>query len=177
MDSDEVYTPEKIAKVLLDEKLDDSQKRVEFLNLDKGDSSNHTFVYEILITIFMELLFGLIKLENKEQVFTANFYDTKIETYFPTISEKMELLGYLVFLEKNERNEIDPEEFIEMSTNRYCRTIFRYYDDDPFFDRERNLLYHMKINGSCQNKKYKSLRDVFCLLLLEKIYKISFVKV
>ena len=184
-DSDNTYyTPEKIAWSLLVDNIDDSIKGMDAFPYEKDSGDQHTFIFEILITIFMELLFNIAKLDclGKKERFIPDYKNLPIDALLSVISEKMLVLKYIVKVDEYDKSEFidDKKKFKELSDKRYCRVLLRYYDNDDFFKKQisDDLYYHMKLNGLVSGKKYKKLSDVYSILMLnEKIYVIGFSKI
>ncbi len=177
---DDVYTPERIAWQLLVGEVDECQKGMEILSVGRDSGNIHTFVYEILITIFMELLFNLAKLghysKNENKKFIPDYEKLEIDALLSVVSDKMILLKYIARVNTYEKTEIDPDEFKTLANARYCRVVLRYYDEDPFFDQNiaDDLYYHMKLNG-LKEREYKKLSDIYCLIVLpDKVYTVAF---
>jgi hypothetical protein len=183
MDSDTYHSPEKIAWGLLVNNIDDSIQGIDTFPYEKDFGDQHAFIFEILITIFMELLFGMAKLDclEKTEKYIPNYKTLPIDALLSVISDKMLILKYIVHVDEYDKSEFidDKKKFKELSDKRYCRVLLRYYDNDDFFRKEisDDLYYHMKLNGLVSEKKYKKLSDVYSIIMLnEKIYVISFAK-
>lgn len=172
------YTPEKIARELLIGKFDDSQRSIEILSAEKDDGNPYTFIFEILITIFMEIIFSLAKLDfhskNEGVKFIPNYQELQLDELISMASDKLEHLKYITRVETYERSDLDCEEFKELADKRYCRVVLRYYENDPLFETSDDL-YHIKLNAFADETKYKKLENVYCLIMLDKIYVIRFV--
>lgn len=190
-----IYTPETLAWDLLVGEIDSDTKGIdEFVN--DGDvikSELYTDRYQILITIFMELLFGIAKLDyyaNLEkngnditQKFIPNYKKFDLNSYVKTIEEKMEKLGFIVYVDEADPENLTQEskdELIQMINDRYCRVVLRYNDKDEYFevnDVPEDVYYHMILNG-LNKKEFKKLDDIFSIINLNgKVYKVSFVKI
>jgi len=180
-----VYTPERIAWHLLVGEVDESLKGMEILSVDKDIGNAHTFVFEILITIFMELLFNLSKLshysthDKENDKFVPDYTKLQIDALLSVVVDKMMLLNFIARVDTHEKTEIEPSEFKSLAEGRYCRVVLRYHDEDPFFNQNvsDDLYYHMKLNGLLDDKKYKKLENVYSLIILDKIYAVSFTKI
>jgi hypothetical protein len=184
-----LYTPESIAWDLLVGNIDKEKRGCLFEygeNEGLTKSEKITFRYEILITIFMELLFDIAKLnfysnytENTNKKFIPDYNNFKMDTIFSVIKEKFAILGFELYMDSENMNSFssDKEGLKVLVDNRYCRVVLRYYDDDSHFDDNEvsdSVYYHMKLNG-LNKKKYKDLLEVYSVIFLnEKVYRISF---
>ncbi len=187
------YTPESLAWDLLVGEID-KEKQGKLLEFSDDDNKNPsvndvlTFRYEILITIFMELLFDMAKLnfyadeKNENKNFIPKYKNFNIDAYVSVIQEKFEILGFLLHVDVENQiglTDFEKEDLVKIINDRYCRVILRYNDKDEYFennDVSENLYYHMKLNG-LNNKKYKKMSDIYSVIILnEKIYKIYFDK-
>ena len=139
---DEYYTPESLAWDLLvgDISIDNDKigKLMGFTINDKDKNNNKnetlTFQFEILITIFMEILFNVAKLDyySDENMVNKKFipqYDKfNIDAYSSMIEDKFKLLGYHVVInnEKIEKFSNDKNGFKFLIDNRYCRVLLKH---------------------------------------------------
>jgi hypothetical protein len=186
-----MYTPESIAWDLLVGESIDPEKRGKLIgfgplekekeNQELSKSDIFTYKYEILITIFMELLFNMAKLnhfaENEENAkFIPDYKKFNIDAFFSLIQDKFKILGFLAFVD-SERMEGDKEWLVSLVNERYCRVVLRYYDDDDHFEINNvaeDIYYHMKLNG-LNKMKYKKLKEIYSVIFLnDKVYKIYF---
>jgi hypothetical protein len=185
------FTPETLAwQLLVDE---DIEKKIEIgqliASIDLENESNPTiynkeaYEFEILITIYMEMVFGWFKLlhlmENEQN---GTNYDFKPNLSLVTFndltdpfSEKMSIIGYNLNVE-----EITNMEYFNLLRNRsYCRVALRdLKGDDGFFKLNSKKIdpekrYHFIMNGNYKGEKF--LRNIFMVFMLnDKGYKISF---
>ena len=121
--TDDFYTPESLAWDLLvgntdntkvEKLLDYSYERVD--NKKKIASQEKlTFRFEILLTIFMEILFDLAKLncygENNEGSlkFEPKYEKFNIDAYIDLIEDKFKILGFCVFINKEKKEQENEE--------------------------------------------------------------------
>jgi hypothetical protein len=191
------YTPESIAwDLLVGESKDiDPEKKgklicfIENENKEGNKEENKeeltnsdllTYNYEILITIFMELLFNMAKLnfyfENENNDFIPDYKKFNIDAFFSLIQDKFKILGFMAFVD-SEKMEGDKEWLIDLINQRYCRVVLRYHDDDEHFEINnvsKDVYYHMKLNG-LNKKKYKKLGEIYSVVFLnDNVYKIYF---
>lgn len=185
------FTPETLAwQLLVDE---DMEKKIEIgqliasIDLENEPNSKiynkEAYEFEILITIYMEMVFGWFKLlhlmENEQN---GTNYDFKPNLSLVTLndltdpfSEKMSIIGYNINVE-----EITNMEYFNLLRNRsYCRVALRdLKSDDTFFKMNNKKIdpdkrYHFVMNGNYKGEKI--LRNIFMVFMLnDKGYKISF---
>lgn len=182
-----VYTPESIAWELLVGEVDE-EKKGSLLNysMDDGIEDPITFTYEILITVFMELLFNIAKLNSynnndDDTEFIPDYDKFDMNSFCAVIGDKLNLLGYSLLVQDDEIADFadDKEHLKEIIDGRYCRVVLRYHDNDTHFEDNNvsdDIFYHMKLNG-LSDVKYEKLKDVYSVVFLNgKIYRISFEK-
>jgi hypothetical protein len=186
-----IYTPESIAWDLLVGESIDIEKRGKLIgfgplekekeNPELSKSDILTYRYEILITIFMELLFNMAKLNHfaesdNNAKFIPDYKKFNMDTFFSLIQDKFKILGFLAFVD-SEKMEGDQKWLISLVNERYCRVVLRYYDDDSNFEINNvseDIYYHMKLNG-LNKMKYKKLKEIYSVIFLnDKVYKIYF---
>ena len=183
--NDDVYTPESLAwKLLLDDEIDGIGNLLTFTNdehlTDLCDKI--TLEFEILITIYLEMIFGWYKLlyltENDD---VANF---KVDLNQITLTEledpykdKIKILGYILNVE--EITDMNYYEFIKDES--YCRIALRDLESDYgfFLLNQTNInpdkRFHFILNS--KYPKFAELRQIFGLVKINKVvYKINFVK-
>lgn len=190
-----IYTPESLAWDLLVGDIDPDTRGIdEFVNNgDVTESDKLTDKYQILITIFMELLFGIAKLNfyaeleknggNINKKFIPKYKKFDLNSYVETIDEKMQQLGFFARVDEQEPENLSEEskqDLINMINDRYCRVVLRYNDKEDYFDNNdvpEDVYYHMILNG-LNKKAFTKLEDIFSIINLNgKVYKISFAKV
>lgn len=193
--TDDFYTPESLAWDLLvgntdntkvEKLLDYSYERVD--NKKKIASQEKlTFRFEILLTIFMEILFDLAKLncygENNEGSlkFEPKYEKFNINAYIDLIEDKFKILGFCVFInkEKMENFSGDKDGFKFLMENRYCRVLLKNYSEDnsDFENLPGDTYYHMKINGLNKNK-YDDLKQIYSIFFWgEYVYCVNFCEI
>jgi hypothetical protein len=188
-----IYTPESIAWELLFGNIDE-EKKGNLLNYTNDINYNNiddpvTFTYEILITIFMELLFNIAKMDywsesdnNIQNHFIPDYKKFNMSSYISIINDKLKIIGYCMFIKEDDMSDFiyDKESLKTIIDNRYCRIVLRYHDNDDHFESNNisdDIYYHMKLNGLNENK-YLKLNDVYSVIFLnEKIYRLSFEKI
>lgn len=195
-----IYTPESLAWDLLVGNIDPEKRgldeTIEFFskNCDNKVSKSESLSdkYQILITLFMELLFGLAKLnfyaeleKNKGDInkkFIPKYKKFDLETYVSLIEDKMALLGFICHVDSENPEDLSDEskkDLVKMINDRYCRVVLRYNDKDEYFEENdvpEDTYYHMIING-LNKKEFKNLNEIYSIINLNnKVYKISFAK-
>lgn len=187
------YTPESIAwKLLMDDV--DQALASKVLVYDPDNSSNgniNSYMFELLITIFMEMIFDMALLfdaEEKEQQNTNNYKfnpDLKkfdLNIFLPTLSKKMNHLSILLKTEVYNKKTDDNKVMQQILNDRYCRVILRHDKNDAHYFKQNNispeLNYHMILNSVNANRNYKNLKDVYAVIMLnDNLYVIAFDKI
>jgi hypothetical protein len=182
---DESYTPEELAwKLILDEKVEPRAL------LTFSEDNTKEILFEILITIFLEMIFDHSKLQYLEnnldntQTDTVddNFNNFKLDLTkldFNQISnlfvEKIKKLKYLLCI-----TELSSEDYTLSKKYRYCTVLLKDSPSDAtyFMMNEEHLdpdkRYHFALNGNY--KKNSDLRDICCTVNINgKYIKIYFV--
>lgn len=187
---DDYYTPESLAWDLLVGDIDDVKvgKLMGFSPSNKNENENKhemlTFQFEILITIFMEILFNIAKLdfhdgESTGETFIPQYDKFNINAYSEMIKDKFKLLGYCVIIisEKIDNFSNEQEDFKYLINNRYCRVLLKHNSeeiDEQFDNFPEDTYYHMKINGLNKNI-YNNLWEIYCVFFMNDIiFTVSF---
>lgn len=199
------FTPELFAwKLLMDDgtnKSLDAQLQT-FTDYDEGEDPT-SFFFEILLTIFMELVFGILrlnhlaKLEENEnpdvqlnEEFDPILESETIEDILPIISEKFKQIGIYVSVLPTELNDYTETIINKEKSDRYCRIIYRNdLNDVDYFvhnadDIDDQKMYHMILNNTF--KKTNDLDKLYATWMINldttqtnpsKYYKILFKKI
>lgn len=190
-DDTDLYTPERLAWQLLYGNIDDAKKGFDAYSVCPDNENQFTFLFEILFTIFMELLFNIAKISfysehENNQKFIPDYEKFNMEIFLSIISDKFALLSYLVNIRTYTNDDFIGNydlEYRNLVDNRYCRVILKYYynnsdsDNNIFTHMDDNLYYHMHINALVNSNKFKKIEEVYAIIMLNyKFYKISFVK-
>jgi hypothetical protein len=166
MSNDEFYTPEKLAlRLLLDDLDEDLSGMLLPLNPEPNkENDSASFLFEILITIFMEMIFGLVNLMNScedesnnvDNAFSPDMSNFDINAFLPKIKDKFENVGIFLGIIEHNRSDIE-KSYEKINNERYCRVILKYYHEDaPLFIKYNvpdNLHYHMLLNESYEKRK------------------------
>ena len=181
---DNVFTPETLAwKLLVDDKVDKGNL-LSFTDDEtvKDICDKVAVEFEILITIYLEMIFGWFKLlylteNNNINNFKLDLSQIKLEDLEEPYREKLKLLGYYLSLE--EITDMDYYEYIK--DDSYCRIALRDLDSDYgfFLLNQKNIdpekRFHFILNS--KYPKFADLRHIFALVKINKVvYKINFVK-
>jgi len=180
LDNDnEFYTPEQLAWKLLMDDIDTS-KVAQLLTFREGfgtDDNPITFTYEILITIFMEMIFDLVLINhhaNSDNIFVPDFDKFDINLFLPLLEENFKKINIILNISTYDVQD-DMQYILD---NRYCRVILRHIDKQYFIEHEieEELNYHMILNGL--NKiHYNKLTDVYAIIIIKNnLFKIQFDK-
>ena len=91
---DELYTPEKSAWHLLYGNIDEAQKGFDAYSVCSDNENRFTFLFEILLTIFMELLFNIAKANQfcENDNFIPNYINFNMDAFISIILDKFMLL-------------------------------------------------------------------------------------
>lgn len=183
----DIYTPESIAwKLLIEEELKEIKQGQLIGFLDESYCTNKlealTVEFEILITIYMEMVIGWYKLlylmENTdEKQFKLNLDLLKIDDLLNPFKEKMLVLGYILNISEINNLKI----YEEFKKNSYCRIALRDLKEDTgfFIINNKNIpkdkKYHFILNSAYEDKN--NIRDIYAVIKINNIgYKINFVK-
>lgn len=189
-DTQKEFTPQSLAWDLLFGEIDENKKgKIVLLtsnndNLDLLESCLYT--HETLMIIFMELLFGIDKvnfyINNQDKTYFPNYKSFDINTIFDTINEKFNMFDFNCIVDIYDINKINDkienikQKIQDLIDNRYCRVLLKYYNDESFDDVDEDVFYQFKINGK-NNISYKSIEQIYSIIELNNVfYKISFSK-
>lgn len=184
------FSPEAFAwKMILDDtgNVDDLSGVIQTFTPETDlETDPASYLFEILLTIYMEMIFQLFILteasnssEDKPFDPTPKFDNFNIDYFMPTIEEKFRKVSILAYTEKYDRkSDVD---MTDMINQRYCRIIFRHLEETKAEFRKLNKMgvitsdtnYHMKLN-ELYNPTAK-LRDIYAIVMINDIcYKIYF---
>ena len=185
------FTPESLAWMLLvDENI---QKKIDVAQLiasiDLENETNPTiynkeaYEFEILITIYMEMVFGWFKLlhlmedeqNGRETEFKPNLSLVTLNDIIEPFTEKLSIIGYNLHV-----NEITNMDYYKLLQSKsYGRVALRDLKSDETFFRlnSKNIdpdkRYHFVMNGNYKGEKF--LRNIYMIFMLnDKGYKINF---
>jgi hypothetical protein len=189
--SNDTFTPETLAwRLLVDDDLkNDTNIKQIMASIDLNEESNpdifnkEAYLFEILLTIYLEMLFGWYKLlylienelnENPTE-FKLDLSKLTLKELEEPFIEKMKLLGYILHI-----YEIKNKDYYDYIKNEsYCRVALRDLPSDfGFFEINKNRInpekrYHFILNSKFKGKTV--LRDIFMLIVInDVVYKISF---
>ena len=181
INKDDTFTPEELAWRLL---LDDNVNNVQLLAF--SDENSVEILFEILLTVYVEMIFNHYKMQYLEFHAEEDNFDDKFDNFKLDLSqinlemltdnfdEKIKKLKFILNI-----NEISFDRFEECKINRYCTILFKdLLRDKAFFIMNAEYLdpekrYHFIKNSKYENKTI--LRDIFCSFELNgKYYKINF---
>jgi len=183
---DEYYTPENLAwKLLLDDVDDDLAGVLVGLNPDfQKEDDSASYLFEIFITIFMEMIFDIAivmnasenEINETDDEFNPNMKTFNLDDFLPKLTEKFERVSINLNINKYERS--DADEYVKsIVDDRYCRVILKHYHEDKklfkHYKVPSHLHYHMILNSNY--KKKDKLDDIYAIILLNDfVYKITF---
>jgi hypothetical protein len=180
-DEIEDYTPEDLAwKLLTDDVL--APATAEILTTDIEGENHTTYLFEILLTMYVEMLVHnakLLHLINKSESgdlitledFKLKFDDITIHLLTQPFREKLLKIRY--FLRIDVIN--------SLGTNYYCKILFRDLPSNKiFFQSHQHITkkYHFILNASFKSTPHMKLENMYAVSSINGInYKVSFQKV
>jgi hypothetical protein len=182
------YTPETLAwKLLFDSNIESfSSQLLTFTDEASKETEPMTYLFEVLITIFMEMIIGILKTNfysdelNKDKEFNPKFNHNDFEEIIPLLKTKFDLINILLFTEKIEPTEDNKFHNSEVHKNKYCRIIMKHNKDDfslftIYGDRvAEDKIYHMILNSKFILTN-KTLNSVYAVAIIDGItYRIYF---
>ncbi len=174
------HTPQTLAwKLLMEDKIENLSSAILSFNIDGNDEAQdpNSFTFEIMITIFAEMLCSLATLmsEDDEEVRKR----LVMSDFFDTIREKLLKASVTMKINTIEKEWLENDDgyFKGMINKRYCKVILRDNpEEEELFDRYNvpdDTMYHMLLNP--KYKKQKNLKDIEALFNVKNnIYQISF---
>lgn len=184
-----IYTPEELAwKLIIDENIDYEAAIMAF-----ADENSKETLFEILITIYIEMVFDYYKIKYLENIIDKNEFESESESEFDEFdnfelnlqlvsldtltdifSNKFKLIKYLLNV-----HEIPYEHYDYIKKNRYCTVLLKDSPtDELYFEFNKDKLDSEKRYHFVLNSLYlpvEELRDIFCSFSINnKYYKISF---
>jgi hypothetical protein len=179
--NDNTYTPKTIAwKLLLDD--DTSILSSELCVFDPDtltDDDPHSYLFEILITIFMEMIYDsaiLMTATEKGDIesFNPDLSKFDINLFLPIIKSKLEKINILIQI--HDFSIHDDIQYI--LNNRYCRVLLKHDKKSNYFFKNNNIEenYHMVLNYDFI--KTNSLKSIYAIININDIiYQIYFDKI
>jgi hypothetical protein len=187
---DDNYTPESLAwKLLLDEDIPNS----DILEFSEPGENKYVIKFEILLTIYLELIvnyYKMLYIENNidenmsdddvDNNFKLNFDNLTLDILLNPFKEKIQKIKHQLII-----NEISKEHFDHIKNLRYCTIMFRdSLKDEPYFIMNKDYIekdkkYHFVLYGpTIENKNsFNHLKDLFaCVNINNKYFKICFDK-
>lgn len=185
--SESAYTPELFALKMLvnDDKRDVLSAQLQtFTDTYDTEEDPSSFFFEIILTIFMELIFDTMMLNHyatSQDDFVPDFKKNKISDVLKILKHKFNELYLMLFVEMID-DVPDNKDYIEkIEADRYCKVLLRHNPKDHSYfmlyndtiDEDKD--YHMSINKKF--KKTDKLNKIHATCFLHGIiYKIYFDK-
>ena len=183
----DTYTPESIAWKLL---VDDDFVKIENGQLlgflqegqinDKLEAT--TIGFEILITIYMEMVINWYKLlyimeYSDDTNFKLDLTNVTVDDLLNPFKEKIQVLGYILNVTEFKNLEI----YDEFKKKSYCRVALRgLTEDNGFFQLQGKKISSDKFYHFILNSNYKEtteIRNIYAVIKINNIgYKINFIK-
>jgi hypothetical protein len=187
--ANEYYTPQTIAWKLL---MDDTDEALSGALLGFGDGEDddpESFMFEILITIFIEMVFDIAVVAqasndgstSQDFEFNPDMEKFDLDLFIDTIKKKFNRISYICSVTTYDKKSMSSYELNELQktvNNRYCRIILKHNPDDKKTFRKKQIdeNYHMILNENYRIKKH--LKDIYAIVIInEKVYQIYFDKV
>lgn len=166
-----------------------------------GETDLVTYNFEVLLSIFMELLMHIMMIEiakdvenEIEEEIKTNEYnidpdnidlepyydDFNMKNYLETIIIKFKRIGHIVNVQSFDIIDDEYEkQFLELIIkDRYCRIILKNNPTDMHYFKSIGSNEQFDFIPSSNYKKNNKLRDVYAILMLnDKLYKIYFDKI
>ena len=180
--TDDTFTPEELAwRLLLDDNISDAPI------LAFSEENTKEVLFEILLIIYVEMIFNYYKMEYLESHVDDNDFDNKYDNFKLDLSkinlsiltnnfdEKIKKLKFILNV-----TELTKESFEQCRMKRYCTILFRdLLRDKSFFIMNESYIEKDKRYHFVKNSLYKTnteLREIFCSFeLYGKYYKINFI--
>jgi hypothetical protein len=170
------YTPEALAwKLIMDDNIDNSNLLIF------SEDNNKETLFEILLTIYVEMIFDYYKLKYLESLepddnFDENYNNFKLDisninvfslTYI--FSSKFNKIKYILNVK-----EISQEEYETSRKHRYCTVFLKdspndytyFVMNEKYLDPEKS--YHFVLNSLY--KKKENLFDIYCTFNINSNY-------
>ena len=178
------YTPKSIAwKLLFDDDITTLSSAIFAYDPDdyedKYDGDQDSYSFEILITIFMEMIFNSAILmgsseDGNVESFEPDLSKFNINDFLPLIKDKLKKINVLANIIEYTSKECDKH----ILNKRYCRIILKHDKTTKHFFISNDITenYHMILNKDFTKKK--SLKDIYAIVSLNNhIYQIYFDKI
>jgi len=174
------HTPQTMAwKLLMSDDIKNLSSTILSFNADGNDDAQDpiSFTFEIMITIFAEMLCSLATLMSEDDEDVRK--KLVLSDFFETITEKLLKASVSMHINVIEKEWLENDDgyFKGMINKRYCKVILRDNPDEEILFEKYGVpsenMYHMLLNP--KYKKQKNLRDVEALFCVKNnIYQISF---
>lgn len=175
------YTPEDLSwKLLTDNEL--TSATAEILTADSEGGNQNTYLFEILLTMYIEMLINnakLFHLINKSESgsiitlddFRLNFDGLTIDQLTDPFREKLLKIKYFLRIET----------VTNLDKFCYCKILFRDLpSNDVFFQGHANITkkYHFILCSTFKQTPYMKLEDIYAIAYINGTnYRVNFEKV
>lgn len=165
----DIFSPETIAWKMVTNEIDEKfSSQIYAINPDNiNDDNPLSFTFELLITIFMEMIYYLLHIENKE-----DFDETDIKNNIEMFKTKFLAINTMLYITEYGVSEINNTTFFD----RYCKIILKNQNEYFFSQNEIDVEYHMLLNPFYETK-HKLKNNYAILQIKNKTYKIYFEKI
>jgi hypothetical protein len=185
MNDDNNYTPETLAwTLIMDDNINDSGLLIF------SEENNNEIIFEILITIYVEMIFNYYKLKYLESQYDSDNvnFDDNFDNFKLDINQINMFTLTNVFKTKFNKlkiilnvKELTQEEYETSRKHRYCTILLRdsphdntyFVMNEKYIDKHKK--YHFVLNSLYSLKE--NLRDIYCTFAINsKYFKIYFTK-
>lgn len=174
------HTPQTLAwKLLTGDEITNLSSTILSFNADGYDEADDpiSFTFEIMITIFAEMLCSLATLMSEDDEYIRK--RLVMSDFFDTIKEKLLKASVTMHINVIEKEWLEGDDgyFKGILDKRYCKVILRDNpNEEKLFEAygvPNENMYHMLLNP--KYRKQKNLKDIEALFTVkDNIYQISF---
>lgn len=179
-ENDEYMSPKSIAIKLLMENVDDDLSGVimGFNQDNEDDNDPDTFLFEILLTIFMEMIFAIgILMNGTDKEFVPDLKTFDLNNFLPILKKKFARVSILLKIQTYNKKSDESNVINKIYNGRYCRIILKHNPSEAHLFRlymvPEDMNYHFL--GNKDYVKQTNLKNIYAIITIyDKIYQISF---
>ena len=181
IDPDDCYTPKSIAWKLYQDD-DDKPLSSQVLGFGPNDGSTpNEYTFELLLSIFLEMLFHMIRMDALEEnpdvdvdQIDIDFKYFDMDLYYPIIRNKFKKISFLCSVSTYDKND-DKDYLLQVVKNRYSRIILRKNNEDSHYFDEINSLDDYDFIPCAGYILQNQIKNIFSIMTInDKMYKIKF---
>lgn len=183
------YSPQTLAwKLIMDDFTEDDNLANMIMSYNPDHTSENdpaSFLFEILLTIFMEMLFDFAiimsakecETNGREFEFKPNMKKFNIDDYTELIQNKFLKVSILLTIEKHDIESFEKDYLEKIINKRYCKVIVKPNRTEShlfkLYKVDSDANYHMILNSSYE--KTDVLKDIYAICKINNtLYQISF---